>query len=452
MTTTYWCELAWLGAENDEIATGVELEVDAAHVTRVATDVERMPAGAVRLDGVTMPGLANAHSHAFHRVLRGRTHSGSGSFWTWRDGMYDVASRLTPDNYHRLARAVYGEMSLAGITTVGEFHYVHHQRDGTPYDDPNEMGEALVAAAAEVGIRLTLLDTCYLHGGLRGTGPIPLDEAQLRFGDGAAERWAERASALGNGERVRIGAAVHSVRAVDPTSIAVVSDWAEMRGAPLHAHVSEQPAENETSLAAYGRTPVEVFEPALGPAFTAVHATHLTPSDISRLGSSTTTCCLCPTTERDLADGVARAADLRDAGSSLALGSDSHAVIDLFEEARAVELDERLISGARGHHSPTDLATMATAAGHRALGWPESGRLEAGAAADFVTVSLDSVRLAGTARCDELAAVIFAATAADVSNVIVAGEHIVLDGAHRSIDVAAELGASIAELGEPRGR
>ena len=280
--------------------------------------------------------------------------------------MYDVASRLTPDNYHRLARAVYGEMALAG----------HHRRRRVPLRPPPDATGRRTTTRTRwarhsslqpptVGIRLTLLDTCYLHGGLRGTGPIPLDEAQLRFGDGTAERWAERASALGNGERVRIGAAVHSVRAVDPTSIAVVADWAEMRGAPLHAHVSEQPAENETSLAAYGRTPVEVFEPALGPAFTAVHATHLTPSDISRLGSSTTTCCLCPTTERDLADGVARAADLRDAGSSLALGSDSHAVIDLFEEARAVELDERLISGSRGHHSPTDLATMATAAGHR---------------------------------------------------------------------------------------
>jgi formiminoglutamate deiminase len=443
--TTYWCELAWLGST--VVDAGVEIEIEAGIIAAIRTGVTTPADQARRLAGVTLPGFANAHSHAFHRVLRGRTHeAGRGSFWTWRDQMYDIAARLTPDNYHRLARAAYGEMAMAGITAVGEFHYVHHQAGGTPYDDENAMAEALLAAADAAGIRLTLLDTCYLHGGLRGGGPVALDGVQRRFGDGTVERWAERAGELGNGERVRIGAAVHSVRAVSPAAIDLIADWAEGRGAPLHAHVSEQPAENDACLAAHGRTPVEVFESALGPLFTAVHATHLTASDRTRLGATASTCCLCPTTERDLADGVARAADLRAEGARLALGSDSHAMIDMFEEARAVELNERLVSGERGRHTPAELAAMATEAGHAALGWPDSGRITIGATADLTTVGLDSVRLSGTAPEHVLAAAIFAATAADVTHVVVGGDVIVADGQHLTLDVAGELRASIDEV------
>ena len=154
---------------------------------------------AVFLRGVVLPGFANAHSHAFHRALRGRTHHGGGTFWTWREAMYSLASRLDPDNYLALARAVYAEMALAGITTVGEFHYVHHAPGGRPYGDPNAMGHALQQAANDAGIRLTLLDTCYLEGGLDASGHLPLDELQLRFSDKTVEAWASRVDDIERG-------------------------------------------------------------------------------------------------------------------------------------------------------------------------------------------------------------------------------------------------------------
>src|SRR5205823_1316051 len=202
--------------------------------------------------------------------------------------MYEVAARLDPDSYHRLARAVYAEMALAGITCVGEFHYLHHAPGGTRYQDPNAMGEALIAAAADAGIRITLLDTAYLSAGF-GTPP---NHHQLRFSDGTA----------------------------DPG--------------------------------------------VLGPRTTAVHATHLTPEDIGLLGGTRTGVCMCPTTERDLADGIGPAVQLQKAGSPLSLGSDSHAVIDLLEEARAMELDERLRTRTRGHWTAAALLRAATADGH----------------------------------------------------------------------------------------
>jgi formiminoglutamate deiminase len=397
------------------------------------------------LAGLTLPGLANTHSHAFHRALRGRTHVGGGTFWTWRKQMYAAAARLTPDRYHRLARATFGEMTLAGITAVGEFHYVHHGPGGTPYADPNAMGEALVAAADEAGLRITLLDTCYLAGGI-GVEP---DDTQRRFSDGDALAWAKRASERDRflGPNVRLGAAVHSVRAVDPDSMVIVAAWAGERGAPLHSHVSEQPVENEQCRAAYGRTPTALLADhgVLSERFTAVHAIHLTDADRGLLGTNRCTACVCPTTERDLADGIAPARSLCDAGARLALGSDSHAVIDLFEEARALELDERLVSGRRGHHRSNELLDAATRHGHAALGWPDAGRIEVGALADLCTIRLDSVRTAGTDAAHALDGAVFAATAADVSHVVVGGSTVVRDGAHTRIDVAAELEQALTE-------
>ncbi len=221
----------------------------------------------------------------------------------------------------------------------------------------------------------------------------------------------------------------------------VVTAWAADRGAPLHAHVSEQPAENEQSIEAYGRTPVELLEEcgAVGERFTAVHATHVTPADIGRLGAASCWCCFCPTTERDLADGVGPSGELVGAGARLTLGSDSHAVIDLLEEARAVELDERLASGVRGRHRAPDLLRMATADGHASLGWPDAGRLVPGALADLTTIGFDSVRTAGTAAADALDAAVFAAAAADVRHVVVGGRVVVADGRHTSLDVVGEL-------------
>ena len=442
--TTYWAEYAWLDAN---VEPGVALDVTDGRISAVRKGVGTPPPGVVVLRGLTIPGLANAHSHAFHRALRGTVQVGSGTFWTWRDVMYKIASRLTPDSYHALARAVYAEMALAGITAVGEFHYLHHAPGGTPYTDPNAMGEALIAAAAEAGIRITLLDTAYLSSGF-GAAP---DRHQLRFSDGTADAWAERVSLLKDrdGDDVRIGAAIHSVRAVPADQLATVATWAAERGAPLHVHLSEQTAENDACLAAHGRTPTQLLADhgVLGPRTTGVHNTHLTDTDIALIGSSTTGTCMCPTTERDLADGIGPAVALQRAGSPLSLGSDSHAVVDLLEEARAMELNERLRSRTRGHWTAAALLTAATEDGHASLGRPDAGRIEQGALADLTTIALDSVRTAGPVPRLAAETAVFAASAADVRHTIVGGRHVVRDGAHQSVpDVPRALADSIAAL------
>jgi formiminoglutamate deiminase len=334
-------------------------------------------------------------------------------------------------------------MALAGVTVVGEFHYLHHRPGGGAYEDANAMGHVVAQAAADAGVRLTLIDACYLHGGF---GEEPAG-AQTCFADSTVEAWAARADALQPRPLLRIGAAIHSVRAVDPASAEVVAAWARERGAPLHAHVSEQPAENDACLAAHGLTPTAVLERAgaLSAGFTAVHATHVSDDDVALLGAAKATCCICPTTERDLADGIAGAARLRAGGARLALGSDSQAVIDLFEEARAVELDERLASGERGRHSAAELLRAATSDGYGCLGWGDGGRIEVGALADLTTVSLDGVRMAGTPGRFALDGVVFAAAAADVSDVMTGGGWIVRNGRHLTVDAVAELRAALAE-------
>lgn len=311
VTATYWMSHAWLGTH---VEPGVLLDMSGGASPAVRTGVGTPPPGATVLHGLTVPGLANTHSHAFHRALRSTVQVGSGTFWTWRETMYRTASRLTPDTYYDLARATYAEMALAGITAVGEFHYLHHAPGGTPYDDPNAMGEALIAAAAEAGIRITLLDTAYLAAGF---GEKP-NRHQTRFSDVTADAWAERASLLkGDDDLVVIGAAIHSVRAVPVGQLATVARWAQERAVPLHVHLSEQTAENDACLAAHGRTPTRLLADhgVLGPGTTGIHNTHLTAEDIELLGASRTGTCMCPTTERDLADGIGPAAALQGAGS-----------------------------------------------------------------------------------------------------------------------------------------
>ncbi|GHI07170.1 formimidoylglutamate deiminase [Streptomyces cellostaticus] len=439
---TYWLEHAWLGTN---VEPGVAVEVADGRITAVRTGVPTPPPGAEILRGLTLPGLANAHSHAFHRALRGTVQVGSGTFWTWREVMYSVADRLTPETYHALGRAVYAEMALAGITCVGEFHYVHHAHGGTPYADPNAMGEALIAAAAEAGVRITLLDTAYLSSGF---GEEP-NAHQLRFSDGSAEAWAERCAVLKERDHARIGAAIHSVRAVPAEQLATVARWAEERQAPLHVHLSEQTAENDACLRAHGCTPTRLLADhgVLGPRTTGVHNTHLTDEDIALLGGSGTGTCMCPTTERDLADGIGPAVALQRAGSPLSLGSDSHAVIDLLEEARAMELNERLRTRTRGHWTAAELLRAASADGHAALGWDDAGNLEAGALADFTTIALDSVRTAGPLPRLGAETAVFAASAADVRHTVVGGRHVVRDGVHALVqDVPSALADAIEAL------
>jgi len=421
--TRLWCERAWLGGERVE--QGVVLVIDDGTIVSVTTGVAACPSDARRRDGVTIPGLLNAHSHVFHRALRARTQRGEGSFWTWREQMYEVAARLDPDSLHAIARATYGEMVLAGITTVCEFHYVHHDVDGRRYADPNAMGHALIDAAADAGVRLVLVDACYLEGGIGK----PLEGVQRRFGDGTAQAWAERVDAID----AHVAAAIHSVRAVAPSDMKEVVRWAHERRVPLHAHVSEQPAENAACVDAYGMTPTQLLHDvgAIDEDFVAVHAIHVSDEDVGLLGGAAL--CLCPTTERDLADGIAPSGALSNAGANLLLGSDSNAVIDLFEEARAVELDTRLATGARGTHSPMQL-----------LGAAAGGVITAGASADLVTVRLDSVRMAGAG--DDVEAIVFAATAADVTDVMIDGREVVRQGMHVSIDVPRELTLAVDGL------
>jgi formiminoglutamate deiminase len=437
--TPFWCELAWLGGPVPE--AGVLLEVDDGLISAVTAATEP-PVEAERLAGLVIPGLANAHSHAFQRALRGRTHAATGSFWTWRTQMYGLAALLDPDTMLALTRATFAEMALAGVTLVGEFHYLHHGPSGTPYEDPNAMGAAVIEAATEAGLRLTLLDACYLHGGLE---PDPVQE---RFFDPDVEAWATRVDALSGGPGVGIGAAIHSMRAVQPEAAAQVVRWADERQAPLHAHVSEQRAENQACREVYGATPTALlhYEGALSDRFTAVHATHVSEEDIALLGDAQAYCCLCPTTERDLADGIGRARRLRDAGCRLSVGTDSNAIIEPLEEARAIELDERLASGVRGGHTGASLLEAATASGYASLGWPGGGALREGALADFLAIRLGGVRLAGVRREDLIDALVFAGGAGDVTDVIVGGEVVVRDGVHRSLDVAHELARAVAAV------
>jgi formiminoglutamate deiminase len=443
--TTWWCEHAWLGG--DTVDAGVLITVTDGRISAIRSGVAADPSSN-RLYGLVVPGMGNAHSHAFHRALRGRTQRDRGSFWTWRDLMYGAADRLDPDRYRALARGVYAEMAVAGITSVGEFHYLHHDSGGRRYSDPNAMGHALIEAAADARVRLTLLDTCYLSSAADGS---PLNDGpQQRFGDGSGEGWAERVEALyqqmESNHDVLVGAALHSVRGVPAEHMPVVVEWAAEHEAPLHVHSSEQRAEIDQCVAAYGRTPTAVLKDAgvLGPRTTAVHATHLTPEDIGAMNDTATGVCFCPTTERDLGDGIGPAPALIDSKGLFSLGSDSHAVIDMFEEARAVELDERLAREQRGVIAASKLLHAATAGGQHALGWTDAGRLQVGARADLVAVDLSSVRTAGGDATPET--VVFAASAGDVTDVVIDGRVVVADGRHVHVDSAAELSAAIADL------
>ena len=395
-------EQAWLGHP----AKDVLIEVEAGRIKSVTEGVSPRP-GAKTLAGWTIPGLANVHSHAFQHTLRGAVESGAGDFWSWRREMYRRIEWVWAD-YYKYSRLVFQEMVEAGITAVGEFHYLHSHG--------NELGEALIQAAGEVGIRITLIDACYLRGGLDGR---PLDEAQRSFSDGDAERWAKRVDQLKDKEGVRIGAAIHSVRAVDPISMRAVAAWARNRNAPLHIHLAEQPAEVEECRAIEGCTPAELLlrEGILGPDLTAVHAIHVDEHDISLLGSRGVTVCACPTTERDLGDRVGPLRALADAGCPLTVGSDSNAVIDMLGEARALELDQRRETGRRVLHQPEELLLAATVNGMRALGW-DAGELRPGMLADFIT--LDQPRHMAPRQIDP-AYLIYGYSAGDVNNVVVGG-------------------------------
>ena len=387
------------------------IEVEDGRIKKV-TEGATAPGGANKLRGWTIPGLANVHSHAFQHVLRGATESGGADFWEWREQMYRAAGGWTAASYLDHCRGVFREMLRAGITAVGEFHYLHGLG--------NELGEAVARAAAQEGIRLTLIDSCYLQGGVDGR---PLAGAQKSFSDGDADAWAARMDEFSAGDGVRVAAAIHSVRAVSAPSMRKVAAWARKRKAPLHIHLAEQPAEVDECIAVIGCTPTQLLEREgiLGPDLTAVHAIHVNEQDIALLGSNKVSIVACTTSERDLGDHIGLLHRLAAAGSPICVGSDSNAVIDMLEEARGLELDQRRSTGRRMHHQPGDLFRAATTDGMRALGW-EAGELKAGMLADFITI--DQPELTAKENLD-LGYLMFCRSAHDVNNVVVGGVTVV---------------------------
>ena len=351
---------------------------------------------------VVLPGIANVHSHAFQRALRGsvqaRDPARTDTFWTWREQMYALAQRMDVDALEAVARRCYAECLEAGYTAVGEFHYVHHAPDGTPYADPVATSRAMLRAASDVGIRITLLWTVYHRGGF---GDVPLSPRQRRFGSPSVDHVRRALDMLGgavDGRRSQLGLAIHSVRAVPETWLAPLAEEARQRELPLHAHVSEQRIEVAQCRQVHGLSPVGLLarEGVLGPNFTAVHATWLDEADIALLADSDSIVCLCPTTEGDLGDGVPPTAELFAAGVPLCIGSDSHAVIDPFTELRFAEYQARaatesrcvLIDPATGEVAPA-LAAIASQNGYRSLGLRGDG--------DRVEVRADAPALADVA-------------------------------------------------------
>lgn len=378
---------------------------------------------------VLLPGLVNAHSHAFQRAIRGQTHRRAAgdpsSFWSWREAMYRTAGTLTPDEIQAVSRRAFTEMLAAGITCVGEFHYLHHGPDGTPYDDPDELSRRVLAAADEVGIRIVMLEVFYARAG-QGRPALP---EQRRFCDRDVDAYLERVDRL-RASGVRVGITPHSIRAVTREQLARLGAYASRHALPVHTHLSEQPRENEECIAEHGTTPARVFADVglcdRERSFTAVHAVHVTDDDRAVLGRQHV--CACPTTEADLGDGIVGAAALRQAGATLALGSDSNAVIDLVQEARLLEMDERLQSGARlrllddeGRQWPP-LLRAATVGGASALGIADTaGVLAAGRPFDACTLALDHPFLDDVPPEAALDAVFASGTAAPIRHVFVGG-------------------------------
>ena len=410
------------------------------------TDANESP-DAIRLNNrALLPGLINAHSHAFQRIIRGRTehrsHHTTDSFWTWREQMYAAANRLGPEDIYAASRLAFLEMALTGITAVGEFHYIHHAPDGSTYSDPNLLSREVIRAAHDVGIRIALLRVAYARSGFE-TEPNP---QQIRFIEHSPDTYLKHLEQLLDAPELKndmawAGVAPHSVRAVPLDYLKTVVAFANERGLPVHMHVAEQPAEVSACIEEYGRSPVALLETEglLSKRFTAVHAIHVTPKAIASMARAGAIVCACPTTERNLGDGVVPVDAYFDAGVRVALGTDSQIQIDLLEDAREVEYHLRLQKTARNVLAPVDddsssalarrLFECATVRGAESIGFA-GGKLEPGAPADFFTVDLDDLSIAGCSVDDLLANIVFSLSRTAVRDVVVAGKQIVKDGSH----------------------
>jgi formiminoglutamate deiminase len=382
-------------------------------------------------DRILLDGLATAHSHAFQRALRGLTQrraSGGDSFWSWRGLMYQLAERLDPESIYAASRLAYAELAMAGVTAVGEFHYVHHQPDGTPYDDRIALADAVVRAARDCGLRICLLRVLYHRAG----AGRPAEGAQRRFSDAGVDDALADVDTLdarfAGDDGVTVGLAPHSVRAVPRAWLGEAARFAADRGMPLHMHVAEQRRELAECQAEHGLTPVQLLaaDELLSDRFVAVHATHLTDDEVRALGDARAFACICRTTERDLGDGHCDAAALVAAGVRLCTGVDSHAVSDPFEEARAIELDDR--SRAEARHlvaDPPALLEAASGHGYAAIG------MAGLAARDRVVLDAGDPALIGATEPLLADAVVYGAGPRAVTAVEVAGDRIVDGGVHR---------------------
>lgn len=402
--------------------------------TGVADEVVRMPGRAL------LPGLVNGHSHSFQRLIRGRaeTRGASGNnFWTWRDTMYRAAQALSADDVYDVARMAFLEMALAGITSVGEFHYLHKKPDGAAYGDENELAKQVIQAARSVGLRICLLRVAYLRAGYG----LERNAGQTRFYETLPEYLQNAESLARDVARqggVTMGVAPHSVRAVPLDALKEIAQWAGERELPLHIHVAEQRAENAACEQEYGATPAQLLarNELLTRRTTLVHAIHITPDELAAIAEAGATVCSCPTTERNLGDGIVGAEAAIVKGVRFCFGTDSQATIDLLEDARELDYHLRLVreqrvilDGVAGADISRRLLGYATDGGATSLGL-NAGVLKVGAFADFFTVDLNDVSIAGAAADELTAAVVFGMDRAAVRDVVVGGERIVANGRH----------------------
>jgi formimidoylglutamate deiminase len=401
-----------------------------------AANISRLPGCAL------LPGMIDVHSHSFQRALRGKAESRRRSgpdFWSWRNTMYRCALALTPEEIYDVARMAFLEMMLAGITTVGEFHYLHRTAEGSAYNDPNLLAKQVIRAAESIGIRIVLLRCAYVRAGFG----LPPDPGQARFLEPDAETFVRHSDELreeiGRGSsRVSFGLAPHSIRAVPRPYLETLAAWAHTHGMPLHMHVAEQPAEIDASIAEYGVTPFQLLDDLglLTQDFTAIHAIHLGAGDIERMARGRITVGACPTTERNLGDGILCADKLIDSGVSIALGTDSHTQTDALENARELESNLRLLhlqravlDGRQGRPLASLLFDSATTAGARSLHL-EAGSLQPGKPADFFTVDLADASIAGSLPDELLTNIVFSMSRSAIRHVAVDGRVRIEQGRH----------------------